>query len=333
MSRLTILIPCHNGSFTIQNTLESIQGHRMIGLDDEIVILVVDSGSEPLHQTRTKEICRILSIQFVSFPNNLGYDRNILRATKLVETEFFWLLGDDDAATLDCFYDLKQFVDSPTSQILIFGTERLSTITKLETLTSPGSLTRITQLRNHLILDPVVGSAMSTCVWRRDLFLNCELDDYIGLDWIHFAAIYEQTILNPNCRIELANSSVIIGKNPTRWKSHFGSQYLAGLRQLQAVRISLTHGLNVNVYDAFFALRWLNNFSDTLTLCGNLSWSDRFLAIRMTKAFFGRKVRFWVADLPVLLVFSRFWPLIRILLSWPLVQRLKSVILSKTKVT
>lgn len=91
--RLSICIPTYNRAALLRETLESIFAQSR----EELEVVVCDNAS-------TDETERVISeyrekfqhLTHFCWPENMGFDRNILKAVEIARGEYCWLLGDDD---------------------------------------------------------------------------------------------------------------------------------------------------------------------------------------------------------------------------------------------
>ena len=121
MKKLTIAIPTFNGSKTIEAVILGIQA--AIGSED-VDILISDNHSID----GTREILKRLSfgdsLKVFYQPENLGYDRNIDFIIKNSDSDYVWLVGDDDIVDKNAIEDILSALSSfnEISHIFIGGT-------------------------------------------------------------------------------------------------------------------------------------------------------------------------------------------------------------------
>lgn len=98
--KLTIAIPTFNRNATLKETL----GHLLPQLTPECCLLILDNHSDaPVSETLQDVLTpfRHLPISIVRHRANIGATANILRCFELCETEWLWVLGDDDIVEPD----------------------------------------------------------------------------------------------------------------------------------------------------------------------------------------------------------------------------------------
>lgn len=93
---LTIAIPTYNRNVQIQKQIRLI----LPQLTDEVKLVVYDNCSEtPIRKLFNKDEIRLFTI--IRNPTNIGGDANIARCHEFCDTEWLWVLGDDDFVSND----------------------------------------------------------------------------------------------------------------------------------------------------------------------------------------------------------------------------------------
>lgn len=94
--RLSILIPTYNRSSYLRQLLETLQ-QELQGLEDTVGILVSDNGSTDMTQGVTDTFRnRMPNLRIIRHPQNLGMDENFCGCVEADDSEYFWMMGDDD---------------------------------------------------------------------------------------------------------------------------------------------------------------------------------------------------------------------------------------------
>lgn len=89
---LTIAIPVFNGSSTLSETIDSV-----ISQNEDINILISDNASTDETSTIAIEyVAKHDNVYYSRNEENVGYDRNFEICFQKSDTDFVWLLGDDD---------------------------------------------------------------------------------------------------------------------------------------------------------------------------------------------------------------------------------------------
>ncbi|MDW5549191.1 glycosyltransferase family 2 protein [Methanosarcina sp.] len=117
MKKLTIAIPTYNREKNVRSKIEEISTHIIEnGLDDFICLMIVDNYSNDYDLEQLKsEYKSINFIQFHKNLSNIGAGANFLRCVELANSEYVWLLGDDEnleLKNLDSHSLLKKLLES-----------------------------------------------------------------------------------------------------------------------------------------------------------------------------------------------------------------------------
>ena len=95
---LTIAIPTYNRPEQLKNTLSIII--PQIKKDQRVTLLILDNHSEiPVKQIFIQEDLSFDRVQIIRNAYNIGGTANIMRCFELCETDWIWVLGDDDFPT------------------------------------------------------------------------------------------------------------------------------------------------------------------------------------------------------------------------------------------
>ena len=109
--RLTVAIPTYNRNGILRESLE----HLLPQLSGECRLLIVDNHSDvPLEESLRDVLSRHpgLDCKIIRNRVNIGGAANILRCFELCETEWMWLLGDDDHPSPDAVSTILGDLDS-----------------------------------------------------------------------------------------------------------------------------------------------------------------------------------------------------------------------------
>lgn len=98
---LTIAIPTYNRSSYLARLLGLLTATNL----NNIKILIVDNSSTDDTEQVAASYCNKAQKQAVSYcrnPVNIGGDANVLRCFELADTEWLWIVGDDDLPVPNC---------------------------------------------------------------------------------------------------------------------------------------------------------------------------------------------------------------------------------------
>jgi glycosyltransferase involved in cell wall biosynthesis len=170
--KLTIAIPTFNRNATLKETLR----HLLPQLTTECCLLILDNHSDvPVSETLRDLLTPFLHlpISIIRHRGNIGADANGLRCFELCETEWLWVLGDDDIVEPDAVLTILNAVAKAPSALYIsfLGREwkkegSRSDIRQHESITKGVS---------HFITDlDTTGTIhfMSCSIWKTRVFLD-----------------------------------------------------------------------------------------------------------------------------------------------------------------
>jgi glycosyltransferase involved in cell wall biosynthesis len=107
---LTVAIPTFNRLPDLLSTVEAL----LPQFDDDTVLLIVDNCSTepvaPAVQKLVRERKPDLPLTVVRNRTNIGLSANILRCFESCQTEYMWLLGDDDAVEPNALQTIRQHI-------------------------------------------------------------------------------------------------------------------------------------------------------------------------------------------------------------------------------
>jgi len=106
--RLSIVIPSYDRLSSVKRTVAALYSQ----LSEECELFIIDNGSTPPYQV--DQLCEPESkhVHLLRNRTNIGGLANILRCFEVAETDYFWLLGDDDLPTGDAVQRIMAEVDA-----------------------------------------------------------------------------------------------------------------------------------------------------------------------------------------------------------------------------
>jgi glycosyltransferase involved in cell wall biosynthesis len=124
---LSILIPTYNRSLILDNQLS-----YLIELQKEIsfkIIISDNCSDDNTNDIVVKWQSNGGNILYFHQDTNVGYDRNVYKCVSLVETDYFWILGDSTVFNHDEFCEIYSILkrDSPNA-ILINAYDKISNV-------------------------------------------------------------------------------------------------------------------------------------------------------------------------------------------------------------
>lgn len=156
--RLTVAIPTYNRPETLRLTLQQL----MPQLTPDCKLLIVDNCSAtPVAELLQDLLPPDTSVNYEVVRNrvNIGGSANILRCFELCETEWLWVLGDDDVPTRDAIATiLRHTSERPDATFINFSTANYPRSHDFQTK----GLLEFAQTFDH----PGLVNFMSAGIWR-----------------------------------------------------------------------------------------------------------------------------------------------------------------------
>jgi glycosyltransferase involved in cell wall biosynthesis len=128
---LTIAIPTYNRNKTLKKNIV----YLLPQLNESIKLIIIDNASsEPISETLNEIINQNTHLQISIIRNklNVGGNNNILRCLEYCETDYLWILGDDDIPRANAIQNILNTIrKNPDSCFINFsndGVERSSSI-------------------------------------------------------------------------------------------------------------------------------------------------------------------------------------------------------------
>ena len=115
---LTIAIPTYNRNPLLKSTLDKLVPQ----LDGSSRILIIDDHSpQPVEADLREEFRPMLGsqIQIVRNSANIGLSANVMRCFELCDTEWMWLLGDDDSISDNAIATIRQEIEAAGDSVFI----------------------------------------------------------------------------------------------------------------------------------------------------------------------------------------------------------------------
>lgn len=184
---LTIAIPTYNGEATIERLLISIKKNLMHAKDVEVIVLDNDSSD------KTAEICK--RYEFVTFfknDTNIGADANFTRAVHLSSGRYVWLIGDDDYLETHAISRVQKVLETyrPAAVFLNFSLYNSVSNKIVRECWIKRGKENFYKDHNEFFMD--MGNApnfLSSVVHRTQYFQNSNCEEYIGTNWVQYAAL------------------------------------------------------------------------------------------------------------------------------------------------
>jgi glycosyltransferase involved in cell wall biosynthesis len=186
---LTIAVPTYNRAGTVRETLDSIIGQ----LHDGVEMVVSDNASTDATQDIVRQYqAETHSLSYFRNETNVGADRNFDLAVRRAQGEYVWLLSDDDKLRPGAIERVLSVLKGRQDLALVFVNwatydAALSRRLTSRALAIPGDVLCRTA-DEFLQLTRELASYVSSCVVRRDLWIELDLSQYDGSNYLQFAA-------------------------------------------------------------------------------------------------------------------------------------------------
>lgn len=115
-NKLTIIIPTYNRCQSLKVTLANLCKNNY----DQIKIIVLDNNSKDSTEFITREFQETYGfLEYKKNSTNIGLNANLLRTIEICETDWLWMLSDDDFIIDDCFHVIDRNLDNSENLLLI----------------------------------------------------------------------------------------------------------------------------------------------------------------------------------------------------------------------
>lgn len=215
--KLSICIPTYNRGNFIGETIQSIIDQAT----EEIEIVISDNAS----QDNTEAIVQSFkekfpNITYFRWSENMGADKNYLKAVELAKGEYCWLMGSDDTIADDAIKIIFSKIASH-SDVDIFLCDRIECDIKMKPLSnrtwfSDAGLLHDTSTHQGMInyfnsANSLGGvfSFLSSIIVRKNRWVEDEnMKDFIGTAYIHVYLLMK--IITSGCKLKHINIPLIM---------------------------------------------------------------------------------------------------------------------------
>lgn len=190
MKKLTIAIPTYNGAKTIQRTLDSIFIQPF--LHSEIDVIVCDNCSID----DTLYVLKPYESKLTIFKNdtNLGGDRNFQLCVERSNSEYVWILGDDDFLRSDAIECILQKIGQHDYAAIFVNFSLYDVKSQQEVLPKYVPIREdilAKGISSFLEHTNISANFLSAVIHKRECFLGVNATDYLGSCWLQFAVILD----------------------------------------------------------------------------------------------------------------------------------------------
>jgi glycosyltransferase involved in cell wall biosynthesis len=118
MCLLSICIPTYNRDVYLAVLLDSLAG-EMAGLEDKVEVVVSDNASTDATQDLVARYRDTLPLRYFRNEENVGAERNFLRAVEAARGEYCWLFGDDERLSAGALQRVVGILEGQHPDLLI----------------------------------------------------------------------------------------------------------------------------------------------------------------------------------------------------------------------
>jgi len=312
---LTIGIPTYNRIEKLKKTIKGIE-EQVIKLKEidqkKIEIVISDNASTDGSFKFLRDFNETTKINLRLNLNkeNEGYDANCDKVFQKSSGKFVWLLSDDDEFDDNLIEVLLKSVEKNKEIGFCFIDYRLSTKfnhTTKKTSKSEFELVDTTSLINKT---KFAFSFVSSCVFRRDLWMKADRFAYIGTNWIHLY-IFREVMQNEKSMIikgkKLIMNAVSIEQSRKRASESLPKDANCFYMDAHLNFIKYTHGYKDYGYgeltNKIIDIPWNDNLRQIIYYkitqkC--FRYREVRKIIYTMHKYFNTKIRFWLLDVPLL---------------------------------
>lgn len=220
---LTIGIPVFNGQKYIEEAINAITKCDL--QSNEVEIIICDNASTD----KTIEIAHThKSVKVIEHQENIGFDGNLNRIFNYARGKYVWAIGADDLILDRDIKDLVSILRDTDNCGVIFigGVDLISEPHR--TLTDP---------EEFLIMSNFRSGFFSNNIIQKSLWLNCELKQFLGSGWIHYAVILQAIRMMPTMVTRKKHVIENPLSNEVKTWNNKGAGLIVGLRLVEIFQI------------------------------------------------------------------------------------------------
>lgn len=194
--KLTIAIPIYKRPELLQKTLQSIALNIEVHqFSFDIGILLIDDSCSDINESVVSQFVKQnqnIELKYIKNSFNVGIDRNIGNALFLPESDFIWLMGEDDLIVNNAFFILDKYINENVDFLAVnyatvdnnYNTIRESNFPSLKLdKTNTNKIDINTFLKNYFIFTGFIGS----CIFRKSIINQDHYQKYFGSFFSHLS--------------------------------------------------------------------------------------------------------------------------------------------------
>jgi glycosyltransferase involved in cell wall biosynthesis len=309
---LTIAIPSYNRSGALIHTLEALASQLGPIGPDLVEVIVSDNYSSD----GTQECVRAwigehptVPIRYFRNETNIGFDANCDSSVRRARGRFVWLMADDDFLESGAIARVHSLLEE--NKDIVFAYVNYSICGKNWVQDSPCLVTSIARGSGGDLIARTrfAFSFVSSCVFKKDLWLSENASRYFGTGWIHLFMARD---------ILLRGESLLIGERLLRMnamdlvetrkekKTEPGAIEFYMSQHLKFVDFALSlkdAGYSVDVVRQAINVSWANNLRQIVfykITADQYAFEEIVLVLKRMARYFGGRWAFWAIHVPVL---------------------------------
>lgn len=309
---LTIAIPSYNRSGALINALEALAsqlGPISPGLVEVIVSDNCSSDETPERVRAWMDMHPTVPIGYFRNERNIGFDANCDALVQCARGQFVWLMADDDFLVSGAIARVYSLLEE--NKDIVFAYVNYSICGKNWVEDSPCLVTSIARGSGGDLIAKtrLAFSFVSSCVFKKDLWLSENASRYFGTGWIHLFMARD---------ILLRGESLLIGERLLRMngmdivesrkekKTEPGAIEFYMSQHLKFVDFALSlkdAGYSVDVVRQALNVSWANNLRQIVfykMTAEQYAIEEIVLVLKRMARYFGGKWVFWGIHVPVL---------------------------------
>ncbi len=299
MKKLTIAIPTYNGARTIKRTLDSILGQPFP--KNEVDVIVCNNYSTD----NTVEILQPFLSQIILFNNdsNLGGDRNFQLCVDRSESEYVWIVGDDDVLKENSITEVLTKLSNDTYACVFVNYSlydiklQKEIVEKFIPINHDIVAKGISQFLEHT---NTAGNFLSSIIHNKEYFKSVNSTKYYGTCFLQFAVIIDY--VNNNDTLIIAQALVTNMGDSTDREFNAGGVSVKIISNLYTiVKTASSQYLEFNIRQKLLKLIH-ETLKYKILSAKRLGLKVKMKLLKELINNFRGYWSFWVIDIPILLI-------------------------------
>ncbi|PWS32999.1 glycosyltransferase family 2 protein [Pedobacter paludis] len=219
---LTIGIPVFNGQKYIEEAIKAIIKCELSS--NEVEIIICDNASTD----KTIEIAQTYkSVKVIEHQENIGFDGNLNRIFNYACGKYVWAIGADDLILDKNINDLVSLLRNTNCGVIFIG--------GVDSISEPYRI--LSNPEEFLIMSNFRSGFFSNNIIRKNLWVNCELKQFLASGWIHYAVILQAICMMPTIVTRKKHVIENPGSNEVKTWNRNGAGLIVGLRLVEIFQV------------------------------------------------------------------------------------------------